>query len=256
MASGMKLYSHALAPNPRRVRIFAAERGIELAVQDIDILAGQSRRPEFLAKNPSDGVPVLELDDGSYLAESVAICRYLEGLHPEPNLFGRDLREQAQIEMWNRRMELELFAAIGRTVQNTSPIFQGRSAACGRPSTTRTDGSRAERTAVVAGDRFTIADITALVAIDIGGRLIHFFRLLLVFWRDHRHRTGFQSCWPIDGHSERGLQAAWSAPPHCPAQVRPSPSEIPRIRTARTPGDSDSRHRRNCATGGGCGAVP
>ena len=148
MASGMKLYSHALAPNPRRVRIFAAEKGIELAVQDIDILAGQNRRPEFLAKNPSDGVPVLELDDGSYLAESVAICRYLEGLHPEPNLFGRDLREQAQIEMWNRRMELELFAAIGRTVQNTSPIFQGRSAACGRPSTTRTDGSRAERTAV------------------------------------------------------------------------------------------------------------
>src|SRR5215471_5287453 len=126
MASAMKLYSHALAPNPRRVRIFAAEKGIELALQDIDILAGQSRTPEFLAKNPSGGVPVLELDDGSCLAESVAICRYLEGLHPEPNLFGRDLREQAQIEMWNRRMELELFAAIGRTVQNTSSIFQGR----------------------------------------------------------------------------------------------------------------------------------
>src|SRR5262249_49673180 len=67
-----------------------------------------------LAKNPSGGVPVLEFDDGSCLAESIAICRYLEGLHPEPNLFGRDLREQAQIEMWNRRMELELFAAIAR----------------------------------------------------------------------------------------------------------------------------------------------
>ena len=105
MASAMKLYSHALAPNPRRVRIFAAEKGIELALQDIDILAGESRTPEFLAKNPSGGVPVLELDDGSCLAESVAICRYLEGLHPEPNLFGRDLREQAQIEMWSRRME-------------------------------------------------------------------------------------------------------------------------------------------------------
>ena len=88
MASAMKLYSHALAPNPRRVRIFAAEKGIELALQDIDILAGASRTPEFLAKNPSGGVPVLELDDGSCLAESVAICRYLEGLHPEPNLFG------------------------------------------------------------------------------------------------------------------------------------------------------------------------
>jgi glutathione S-transferase len=98
MARAMKLYSHALAPNPRRVRIFAAEKGIELALQDIDILAGESRTPEFLAKNPSGGVPVLELDDGSCLAESVAICRYLEGLHPKPNLFGRDLREQAQIE--------------------------------------------------------------------------------------------------------------------------------------------------------------
>jgi glutathione S-transferase len=89
-------------------------------------LAGQSRTPEFLAKNSSGGVPVLELDDGSHLSESVAICRYLEGLHLEPNLLGRDLREQAEIERWNRRMELELFAAIGRTFQNTSPIFQGR----------------------------------------------------------------------------------------------------------------------------------
>src|SRR5215472_15949665 len=112
MASAMKLYSHALAPNPRRVRIFAAEKGIELALQDIDILAGQSRT-----------LPVLEFDDRSCLAESVAICRCLEGLHPEPNMFGRGLRGQAQIEMWNRRMELELFAAIGRTVQNTSPVF-------------------------------------------------------------------------------------------------------------------------------------
>jgi glutathione S-transferase len=122
----MKLYNHALAPNPRRVRIFAAEKGIELVLEDVDILAGQSRTTEFLAKNSSGGVPVLELDDGSYLSDSVAICWYLEGLHPEPNLLGRDLREQADIERWNCRMEFELFAAIGRTVQNTSPIFQGR----------------------------------------------------------------------------------------------------------------------------------
>jgi glutathione S-transferase len=125
-------------------------------------------------------VPVLELDDGSYLSESVAICRYLEGLYPEPNLLGCDLREQAEIERWNRRMELELFAAIGRTVQNTSSIFQGRFKQF-------PDYGEAQRTVVhqrlermdrelnvhqfVAGDRFTIADITALVAIDIGGRL-------------------------------------------------------------------------------------
>jgi len=180
MARPLKLYNHAVAPNPRRVRIFAAEKSIELSLEEVDILAGQSRTSEFLAKNSSGGVPVLELDDGSYLSESVAICRYLEGLHPEPNLLGRDLREQAEIERWNRRMELELFAAIGRTDQNTSPIFQGRFKQF-------PDYGEAQRTVVyqrlermdrelnghqfVAGDRFTIADITALVAIDIGGRL-------------------------------------------------------------------------------------
>ena len=122
MARPVKLYSHAVAPNLRRVRIFAAEKGIELSLEDVDILAGQSRTPEFLAKNSSGGVPVLEFDDGSYLSESVAIYRYLEGLHPEPNLLGRDLREQAEIERWNRRMELELFAAIGRTVRSSKAV--------------------------------------------------------------------------------------------------------------------------------------
>jgi glutathione S-transferase len=180
MPRPMKLYNHALAPNPRRVRIFAAEKGIQLLLEEVDILAGQSRTPEFLAKNSSGGVPVLELDDGSHLSESVAICRYLEGLHPEPNLLGRDLREQVEIERWNRRMELELFAAIGRTIQNTSSVFQGRFKQF-------PDYGEAQRVIVhqrlermdrelngyhfVAGDRFTIADITALVAIDIGGRL-------------------------------------------------------------------------------------
>jgi glutathione S-transferase len=106
----LKLYNYSQAPNPRRVRIFAAEKGIALSLEEVDILAGQSRTPEFLAKNSSGAVPVLEFDDGLYLSESVAICRYLEGLQPEPNLLGRDLREQAEIERWNRRMELELFA--------------------------------------------------------------------------------------------------------------------------------------------------
>jgi glutathione S-transferase len=180
MAKPVKLYNHAVAPNPRRVRIFAAEKGIPLALEDVDILAGKSRTPEFLAKNPSGGVPVLELDDGSCLAESVAICRYLEGLHPEPNLLGRDLREQADIECWNRRMELELFAAIGRTIQNTSPIFQGRFKQFPEYGETQRAivYQRLERMnreldgrPFVAGNRYTIADITALVAIDIAGRL-------------------------------------------------------------------------------------
>ena len=173
----MKLYNHPVAPSPRRVRIFAAEKGIKLNLVDIDLLAGQNRTPEFLAKNPSGGVPVLELDDGSNLAESVAICRYLEGCHPEPNLFGRDLREQVEIEMWNRRMEDELFGSIGNVIRNTSPIFRGL-------FTQFPDYGEAQRPLVnqrlermnrelggrefVAGNRFTIADITALVAIDIG----------------------------------------------------------------------------------------
>ncbi len=180
MSSPMKLYNHSMAPNPRRVRIFAVEKGINLQLEEVDILAGQSRTPEFLAKNSSGALPVLELHDGSHLSESVAICRYLEGLHPEPNLLGRDLREQADIERWNRRMELELFAAIGRTVQNTSAIFQGRFRQF-------PEYGEAQRAVVyqrlermdrelnghqyIASDRFTIADITALVAIDIGGRL-------------------------------------------------------------------------------------
>ena len=179
MARAVKLYNHSVAPNPRRVRIFAAEKGIELALEEINILAGQSRTPEFLAKNSSGAVPVLELDDGSYLSESVAICRYLEGLQPEPNLLGRDPREQAEIERWNRRMELELFAPIARTVQNTNSIFQGRF----KPFPEYGEAQRAvvyqrlermdhelEGHEFVACDRFTIADITALVGIDIGGR--------------------------------------------------------------------------------------
>ena len=180
MSRPMKLYNHSLAPNPRRVRIFAAEKGINLTLEDVDILAGQSRTPEFLAKNSSGGVPVLELDDGSHLSESVAICRYLEGLHPEPNLLGRNLHEQADIERWNRRMELELFTAIGRTFQNTSPIFQGRFKQFPKYGEAQRAVAyqRLERMdrelnghQFVAGERFTIVDITALVAIDIGGRL-------------------------------------------------------------------------------------
>jgi glutathione S-transferase len=180
VTSPLKLYNHSVAPNPRRVRIFAAEKGIDLKLEEVDILAGQSRAPEFLAVNSSGAVPVLELEDGSHLSESVAICRYLEGLHPEPNLLGRDLREQVEIERWNRRMELELFAAISRTIQNTSAIFQGRfkqfpeygeaQRAVAYQRLERMD-RELNGHQFIAGDRFTIADITALVAIDIGARV-------------------------------------------------------------------------------------
>ena len=107
----MKLYSYPGAPNPRRVRIFAAEKSIDLDVINVDLPGGEIKTPEFLAKNPSGKIPVLELDDGRTIAESVAISRYLEALVPEPNLFGADPIETAQIEM--------------RLPQGITGVFQG-----------------------------------------------------------------------------------------------------------------------------------
>jgi glutathione S-transferase len=172
----MKLYDFRLFPNPRRARIFIAEKALEIPIEQVDALAGANRTPEFLKKNPSGGLPVLELDDGSCLAESVAICRYLEGLHPNPNLMGRDTREQAFIEQWNRRMELELFAVAARFFQNTGAFFKGRlpqvpeygevQRANVVQRLKRMDAELAERE-FVAADRYTIADITALVGVDL-----------------------------------------------------------------------------------------
>lgn len=171
----MKIYDFALAPNPRRLRIFVAEKGLKIPMEQVDLFQGKNRTPEMLKKNPAGGLPVMELDDGSHLAESVAICRYLEGLHPEPNLFGKDNREQAEIEMWNRRIELNLFAPAARVFQNTNELFKGRIRQF-------PDYGAAQRETVeqqfkwldeqignkpfVAGNRFTIADITALVAVE------------------------------------------------------------------------------------------
>jgi len=177
----MKIYNHPLAPNPRRLRIFVAEKGIKIPYEDVDILNGAGRSPEFLRKNPAGGVPVLELDDGTYLAESVAICRYLEGLHPEPNLMGTDAREQAFIEQWNRRMELLLFGPIGRAFQNTSPLlaqFVGRQFKDYGSAQLTTAQAQLEwldrqlnDREFIAVSRYTIADITAQVAIDFGTQM-------------------------------------------------------------------------------------
>jgi len=173
----MKIYDFAMAPNPRRLRIFVAEKGLKIPSEQVDLMTGQNRTPEFLAKNPAGGLPVLELDDGAYLAESVAICRYLEALYPEPNLMGRELREQAVIEMWQRRMELGLFGPVSRAFQNTNPLFAGRMAqfkdygaaqlAAAHQQLQWLDGQLGDRP-FIAADRFTIADITALVAIEFG----------------------------------------------------------------------------------------
>ena len=122
----MKLYDSAMAPNPRRVRIFLAEKGISVPTAQVDIGKRETRQPEFLAKNPLGGVPVLELDDGRFLCESVAICRYFEERRPQPPLFGVDATDRAFVEMWQRRMESEVFLRVTQTFQNTHDFFKGR----------------------------------------------------------------------------------------------------------------------------------
>lgn len=122
----MKLYTYPSAPNPRRVHIFAAEKGIDLPCQQVDIMKRENREPAFMENvNVMGGLPVLELDDGSHVAESVAICRYLEALHPEPPMFGVTPEEQARIEMWLRRIELNFMVPVGMVWVHGSPLTAG-----------------------------------------------------------------------------------------------------------------------------------
>jgi glutathione S-transferase len=173
----VKIYDSSMAPNPRRVRIFLAEKGIEVPYEQIDIGKAENRKPPFLAKNPMGGLPVLELDDGTCIAESVAICRYFEEQQPEPPLFGTDAKDRALVEMWNRRMEIEIFQTIAQSFRMTHDFFKGRiaqvpefGAVCKEVAKKRLawlDEVLADRE-FVAGDRYSIADITALAGIDFG----------------------------------------------------------------------------------------
>ena len=173
----MQLLDSKMAPNPRRVRIFLAEKGIEVPTVQVDIAAAENRTAEFQAKNPMVNVPVLELDDGRYLSETVAICRYFEGLHPDPPLMGLDAVDIGFVKMWNRRMEFELMNNITGPFRHTHAFFKGRipqvpewGQVCREAAVERLawlDGELADRE-FIAGDRFTIADITALCAIDFG----------------------------------------------------------------------------------------
>ena len=121
----MKLYSAPdPAPNPRRVRIFMVEKGIAMPEVMVSLRDREHKAPEFRAKNPWGQVPTLELDDGRTISETVAICRYLEALHPTPPLFGRDAFEQAEVEMWTRRVELTLMTPVGMLLRNSSTPFR------------------------------------------------------------------------------------------------------------------------------------
>ena len=166
------------APNPRRVRIFAAEKGITLPTQAISIRDGEHRGEAFLKVNPLGQTPALALDDDVVLTESVAICRYLEALHPEPPLFGTEPDEIGRIEMWLRRIELRLMVPTGMIWIHTHPwtakINPNRFPEFGesnRPfverALTMCDAALAE-TPYIAGERFSMADITLLTTIDFG----------------------------------------------------------------------------------------
>ena len=122
----MKLYDSTLAPNPRRVRVFLAEKGITVPSVQVDIGKAENREAAYLAKNPLGGVPILELDDGTVIAESVAICRYFEETQPNPPLMGIDAKDKAIVEMWSRRTELEVALPIMQTFRNTHAFFKGR----------------------------------------------------------------------------------------------------------------------------------
>ena len=167
------------APNPRRVRIFAAEKGIALPTQRVSIVAGEHKAPDYLAVNPRGQTPALQLDDGSVLTESVAICRYLEALHPEPPLFGTTPAEIGAIEMWIRRTELIVMPPIGAVWVHTHPFTARlpiqRFADYGEAQRPRVldafamcDAALGE-TPFIAGEAFSMADICLLTAVDFAG---------------------------------------------------------------------------------------
>jgi glutathione S-transferase len=181
----MKLYVSPRAPNPRRVQMFIAEKGIT-GIQEVVVEIGKDehRSSNYRAKSPLAKVPVLELDDGRYLGETRAICSYLEGLYPEPNLMGESFEERAFIEMADRRMELYLFGTIANCIRHThpglAPLEQPQFPDFGHSQGQKVrevarwlDGELADQP-FVAGERFTIADITAFCAIEFARGLMKF----------------------------------------------------------------------------------
>jgi glutathione S-transferase len=170
----VKLYDLKNAPNPRRVKIFLAEKRISVPIEELDIETRQHQTPAFLAKNPLGQLPVLELDDGTVLCESIAICRYFEEMVPEPPLFGRSTLERAQVEMWNRRMELELLLPAIDVFVHTHPFWVGKREqmpAWGEErrkqliERMRWLDRELEGREFIGVDRYNMADITAQVAL-------------------------------------------------------------------------------------------
>jgi glutathione S-transferase len=172
----MKILQTQTAPNPRRVRIFLAEKGIEIPYEELDLMKGALKTPEFAKLNPLQRVPVLVLDDGTPIAETIAICRYFEETQPQPALFGTGARGRAIVEMWNRRMEIHLLQCVAQAFRHLHPAMAQlevpQVSAWGEANKPKVleilqimDRELATRP-YVAGNDFSVADITALVAVD------------------------------------------------------------------------------------------
>jgi glutathione S-transferase len=177
----MQLYDNVHAPNPRRVRVFLAEKGIAVPTVQVDLMKREQKSDDFVRRNSLGAIPVLELDDGTCIAESVAICRYFEEVHPEPPLFGRGAVGRAQVEMWNRRVELGVFMPVAQVWIHGSPLtaklVQQVPAAAdfNRKVVARAlgwlDRELADRTFLAGGD-YSVADVTLLCALDFATSLV------------------------------------------------------------------------------------
>ncbi len=180
----MKLYDYHTAPNPRRVRVFLAEKGIEVEKVNIDLMAQEHKTPEFLAKNINGQIPVLELDDGTCICESVSICRYFESIYPQPALFGANPVEMALIDMHLRRIELQLFRAIGTSWVNGPvvakvaagrfkqiPEAKAQSDAATHDYYKRMDRELGERV-MLAGNEYSVVDAHAMCIIDFAEQMV------------------------------------------------------------------------------------
>ena len=171
----MKIYETRTAPNPRRVRMFLAEKGVDMEYVQLDLQKGENLTAEMRAKNPLGKVPILELDDGTCIAESDAICTYFENTVPEPTLMGTDAKSKAVISMWQRQVEMALLLQVGMCFQHSTGYFKdrmvpvaeyGKQAGINAAKYLNILERRLELNTYIAGEDFSIADITALCAID------------------------------------------------------------------------------------------
>ncbi len=176
LEDGMKLFDGGRAPNPRRVRVFLAEKGLTVPLVPVDMGALEHRGEEVAQRNPLRRLPVLELDDGTIITESIAICRYFEELHPEPALFGKGALGKAKVEMWQRRLELNLMVSVAAAFRHIHPAMKEWEVPqipewgeANKPKAIEFlrlfDKELAERE-FAAGDAYSVADITGMIAID------------------------------------------------------------------------------------------